>query len=507
MADVIGWRILPAFFIGLVASWAIEGLLRPRPAMVWHRPARANLTHVGGVLIAFSLELALFRRPYFAMANVLALELFVVLVSRAKHHALEEPFVFPDFEYFTDTIRHPRLYLPFLGWGNALAAAGGFVGALWLGLSVEPEIATQVGLSFFPGIVLMVVAGAALAAWAAKGIKVDFDAASDLRLFGLVSALWAYGQAERQCTAAARAAAPFQSHPPEQPPSTLPDLVSVQSESFFDVRRAYPLVKSEVLAGFDALRREASLWGELDVAARGANTVRTEFAFLSGLDGDALGVHRYNPYRRFAGEGIPTVASYLKSLGYRTICVHPYHGSFYRRDKVLPMLGFDEFFDLKSFEGAEKAGAYVSDHALGLFVSSLLKRNGQQPLYIHVITMENHGPLHWESVTDKDAEEFLAGPMPKGCEDLVAYARHLRNADAMFSDLRQTLQNNGRPAGLCIYGDHVPIMPKVYGMLGGVSGTTDVVVWASGSRSENGGSGPHAISKLARRFLSQFDLI
>lgn len=507
MAEVLGWGILPAFFIGLAASWAIEGLLRPRPVMAWRRPFRANLTHVGVVLIGFSLELALFRRPYFAMANVLALELVVVLVSRAKDHALQEPFVFPDFEYFTDAIRHPRLYLPFFGWGNALATAAGFGGALWVGLSVEPEIATQAGPLFFPGIALTVAAGTALAAWAAKGLKVEFDAASDLRRLGIFSALWAYGRAERQCTVTARAAAPFQSRRPSRLPSSLPDLVSVQSESFFDVRRSYPLVKNEVLAGFDALRQESLLWGELDVAARGANTVRTEFAFLSGMDVDALGVHRYNPYRRFAGEGVPTVASYLKSLGYRTICVHPFHGSFYRRDKVLPKLGFDEFFDLKAFEGVEKAGAYVSDRALGEFVSSLLKRNGQQPLYIHVITMENHGPLHWEPVTDEDAEEFLSGPLPKGCEDLVAYARHLRNADAMFSDLRRTLLTNGRPAGLCIYGDHVPIMPKVYGSLGAVSGTTDMVIWTTGEQSADGETGPHGITRLARDFLSRLGLI
>jgi phosphoglycerol transferase MdoB-like AlkP superfamily enzyme len=195
----------------------------------------------------------------------------------------------------------------------------------------------------------------------------------------------------------------------------------------------------------------------------------------------------------------------LKSLGYRTICVHPYHGSFYRRDTVLPALGFDEFIDIKAFKGAERVGAFVGDQAVGRYVSSLLERDDPRPLFIHVITMENHGPLHMEAVTDDDARAVLNGPMPKGCEDLVAYARHLKNADAMFSELRQTMLRNGRPAGLCVFGDHVPIMPKVYRELGAVSGSTDGLIWSVEAKA--GEPSKQKITSLAADFLSRFALL
>src|SRR5690606_4826345 len=124
----------------------------------------------------------------------------------------------------------------------------------------------------------------------------------------------------------------------------LPDLVSVQSESFFDVRREFPEVQRSVLAQFDELCAQAVQYGELTVAARGANTVRSEFAFLSGVDVGTLGVHQFNPYRTLASSGkTATLPSYLRALGYRTVCIHPYHANFYRRDRVLPFLGFDEF--------------------------------------------------------------------------------------------------------------------------------------------------------------------
>ncbi|CAB3687428.1 hypothetical protein LMG1873_01925 [Achromobacter piechaudii] len=505
MLEPIVAFLLPSMLLGLFASWAFESLLQPRPVPVWQRPIAANLTHMGVWVLAFALELALFRRPYFAMANVLAIELVLILVSRAKFHSLQEPFVFPDFEYFTDAIRHPRLYLPFFGWANAVAAIGGYGVALWLGLTFENAIVVHDHPSFLPTVGLLALGGLALAMGAGRWVRATFDAEPDLRRLGFVGALWAYGRAERQCALSLRARAPFHAVAPDEVSDVLPDLVSIQSESFFDVRRAYPIVKQDVLAGFDRLRAEALVQGELNVAARGANTVRTEFSFLSGMAPSDLGVHRYNPYRRLAGHGLPTLATYLKQLGYRTICVHPYHGDFYRRNRVLPALGFDEFIDLKAFEEAEKVGAYVGDQALGRYVSALLTRDDPRPLFIHVITMENHGPLHWEPVTEADARDVLNGAMPQGCEELVAYARHLRNADAMFSSLRQTLLNNGRPAGMCIFGDHIPIMPKVYRALGGVSGLTEGVIWAVGG---SAGEGRRLkVSSLAADFLSGFALM
>ncbi len=506
MLDRLWIALALPFFLGLAASWIIEALLQPRPRSPWRRPLAANLTHVGVWMLAFALEVALFRHPYFAVANVLAIELVLVVVSLAKYRSLQEPFVYPDFEYFVDTMRHPRLYLPFLGWPSLIALCAGYGLALWAGLEFESSLLPRIPfVALYPALGLLALAGLALAIAAGRRLRVEFDADSDLRRLGLVSALWAYGRAERQSMAHVLVQSPFHAAPGALP-AELPDLVSIQSESFFDVRRPYPIVKREVLDGFDTLCAEALVHGELEVAARGANTVRTEFAFLSGLGAETLGVHRYNPYRRLARrQDVPTLVSYLRKLGYRTICVHPYHGEFYHRHEVLPALGFDEFIDIQAFGQAEKVGAYVGDRALGRFVSDLLRREGSQPLYLHVITMENHGPLHWESVTQGDIECHLEGPLPPGCEDLVAYARHLRNADAMFSELRQTLLENGRPAGLCIFGDHVPIMPKVYGALGAVSGTTDGLIWST-SRS----AGPRAvqqISGLGVELLARFSLL
>jgi len=495
MPDTVWMALALPFFGGLLATWLLEAALVPRPVAPWARPGAAVLTHMGVWVFAFALELMLFRRPYVAIANVLAIQVLLILVNNAKFKALREPFVFPDFEYFVDAMRHPRLYLPFLGLANALAAAAGYGAAMWLGLALEPSIVDQYQASFasvYLGLSAMAAAGLLLAWLSGKRLAVSFDAVGDLRRLGFISALWSYGRSEHEPVTEIINQAPFRKPPVSRPTGKARDLICIQSESFFDIRRSYPLVNRSVLKNFDALRAE-SLWhGRLNVCAWGANTVRTEFAFLSGLADAQLGVHRYNPYRRLAHHKLATLASHLRSQGYRTICVHPYHASFYQRHKVLPQLGFDDFITIEAFHDAERFGAYVSDQAVSDYVVRLLEtRADDRPLYLHVITMENHGPLHWEKVGREDAAQLLAEDLPKNCEDLLAYVRHLRNADASFRTLAEALRAGSRPALLCIYGDHVPIMSKVYAALGQPDGATDYLVWRSDS------SGP-ACEKSAR---------
>lgn len=528
-------------------SFLLELALCPRPRVPWRLPAASVGVHIGILMVAYGLELALFRRPVFAMLNVLAIQAVLVLVSQAKYGALREPFVYPDFEYFLDAIKHPRLYLPFFGRLKALAASGGYGVMLWAGLTVEDSLTGAAGMwvasfadwieedavsgpaalaSFWSLTLSMVIVGARLVMWAGRdraSTRVSFDAGADLERLGFFTALWRYRAHERRTvriqdlpdsgflafTPAAVSSTPLSNMTvvhgssaslpnrvaARSGPASLfemavvqsrsappPDIVVVQSESFFDARHKFPFIRPEVLAQFDALRADADAFGTLDVAAWGANTVRTEFAFLSGMRPEALGVHKFNPYRKLAQQGVTTLASHLKGLGYRTVCVHPYPASFYRREHVYPVMGFDDFFDIASFKDAPRFGPYVSDAAVADHVSRLIADRGDdaRPLFVFVITMENHGPLHWETVDAGDEQRYFdveKGRLPSSCGDLVAYVRHLANADAMFGRLAGALSGSSRPSTLCIYGDHVPIMPAVYSEMGAPDGKTDYLIW------------------------------
>lgn len=53
----------------------------------------------------------------------------------------------------------------------------------------------------------------------------------------------------------------------------------------------------------------------------------------------------------------------------------------------------------------------------------------------------------------------------------------------MLERLRDSLDQGGRPGILGFYGDHVPIMPKVYARHGEPDGFTNYFIWRTAPRS------------------------
>jgi hypothetical protein len=473
--------VLFASITGLVLSVAIERVMTPRPLLA--RAWAAWGLHCGLWLLAHALLTFVLGRPWFSAAAVSAVLLMLVLVNNAKVKTLREPFVFQDYEYFIDVIRHPRLYIPFLGWWKLIAAATGFVLAVGVGLWGEAAPAHRFSWAGQLGGTAAVFAGGAVLFLAAKwkSFVVSFEPERDTREHGLLASLWLYGEGE---SIALAAASPLDFLVPKLPDNGLPHLVAVQSESFFDPRLQYPFIRTDVLAEFDRLKNDSLAHGKLKVPAWGANTVRTEFAFLTGIGDDKLGVHRFNPYRVIAGgTTVPSLASYLERQGYRTICIHPYPASFYKRDLVYPRLGFNEFHDIRTFDNEMRFGPYIGDSAVADKVTKILSE-ATKPVFIFVITMENHGPLHLEHVTQADINDVYRTSPPDGCDDLTIYLRHLRNADRMIFKLRLALEQCRLPASLCWFGDHVPIMPDVYKDMGAPSGEVDYVIWSNQGRLE-----------------------
>ncbi len=468
----------PVFFAsvaGLALSFAVTALLRPVLPALWRWEWQGVTLHAGLWLMLYALLVLILGRPWFAMALGLAFLMLLVQVSNAKFHSLREAFVFQDFEYFTDAIKHPRLYIPFLGWWKFALIVGVALAALCIGLWLERAPAGRFALDGLLGQgAAMLICGGGLLALAKGGPALCFMPEDDLRELGFLACLWRYAWAEQLPMMLPNLPMDASELATEQHP----DLLVVQSESFFDPRPLFSGIRPEILVEFDRLSAEALHHGKLVVPAWGANTVRSEFSFLCGAAEETLGVHRFNPYRKILNTQVVSLAKALKAAGYRTVCVHPYPASFYGRDKVFSHLGFDEFVDIRSFQGEEHFGPYVSDQAVTEKAKSLIAAS-EAPIFVFVITMENHGPLHLEKPLADEIASFYEVPPPPNCDDLTVYLRHLKNADQMAGELRAFLSAHPRPARFCWYGDHVPIMSNVYRQLGDPDGATAYFVWSN----------------------------
>lgn len=478
---------LGPLLIGLAGTLVVEALLTPRPRPFWRRGVAAGAVHLGSWCLLWGIAFLLLQRPWFATVTLLSLQLVVVQSSNAKSRTLNEPFICHDFEYFVDAIRHPRLYVPFFG--IALAVGASLAGLVTIAafFLLEGSWLYAAGLTNFlaTGLALCALGAALVAAGVAGLPELTLCPRRDLDALGLFASLWAYGIALRRQSPPPASASPFAATgtPPlsELAAADLPNVVLVQNESFSDPRTWCPDVARGVLPQWDDTCRQARQHGTLGVPAWGANTVRTECAVLTGLAPADWGIHQFNPYRHLARRPFPGLAAAFKAAGYRTVCVHPYPARFYSRHRVMPHLGFDTFIDDRAFRAADKNGQYIGDAAVARKVAQLLAEHTEAPLFVFVITMENHGPLELEP----PRRDLLAGtlpgagwPLPEHQRSLAVYLRHLREADAMLGALKRALVQAPRPGLLGFYGDHVPILPKAYAYYSPPTGETPYMVWS-----------------------------
>ncbi|MBA9940158.1 LTA synthase family protein [Ralstonia insidiosa] len=461
--------------LALAMSFLPDAIALPRSAPPWGRSAAALATHVFSVATVFLLTLAISARPLFAGFVAVSLTALLAVVSNAKYTSLREPLVFTDLSLFSQLFRHPRMYLPFLSLPNVLA----------LGVGVAVFVAVLVLSTPLPdaprGLLLAGAAGCALVhALAARALPLAIQPDTDQRLHGFY-AVFVAGLLNglRPSTAAALQTAmsrgPF-SRTAE--PAVRPDVIVIQSESFFDARRLGAAVRADLLPNFDAACAAAVQCGQLEVPAWGANTMRTEFALLSGLDAAAQGYAQFYPYA-YIRRPCTSLAGWFGRAGYRTVAMHPYHGDFFGRNRVLPLLHFDRFLDIRHFDQARRAGPYVADVAVADAIQAELEAAGDSPAFVMAMTIENHGPLHLERVAPGEAASYHAFGEGKPWDDLTAYLRHLVNADAMVGQLTRYLAGRKRPAILCFYGDHVPALSAVYRQTGQQPMDSDYLVWRS----------------------------
>lgn len=249
-------------------------------------------------------------------------------------------------------------------------------------------------------------------------------------------------------------------------PRGLPDIVVVQSESFFDAARLKGLEPAQVLPGFRRLAAR-SRHGDLWVPTYGGGTIRTEFEALTGIGMRYFPGVQY-PYFRLTARPLESLASVLDRLGYRTLALHPNSRDFWNRASALANMGFAEFGDIARFDGDARVGYYVGDEALVDHVVEELER-AREPLFVFAISMENHGP--YAGYPNADPARLAAQPVPPGmgaeaARELRGYLLHLENADRSLARLADALERRNRRGLLLFYGDHLPALPDVYRQAG-----------------------------------------
>lgn len=440
-------------------------------------------------LAGFCLFLLPTGRPILAGLTVACLGIGMGVADRVKRVVLGEPVVFADRAELIEVVRHPRLYLAFVGTGRMIMATLVMVlVVIWL-IHLEPPLwPVDLFSAVFLGVVAIVIGRLLFVIPASqplcdrlaafyRQLEPTRDPMIDTARFGLLATCIMHATFARSERASRQHAAQARTWPAL--PANGPILI-VQGESFVDARRLDPALGSH-LPNFARLQAESAQHGKLSVPCWGANTIRSELAVLTGLGSDDVGLDRFNPYEHFARVPLPSLAHQARAAGYKTICIHPYDADFYYRDKVMPLLGFDRFIGIDGFAGAKRDGPYVSDVAVAECVSKHVRELGPRVL-VFAITMENHGP--WDAQHDPLPPTQLpeAWRGLRDAAEIGRWLRHLQSTDAMIPILQDAIAATGSPGWLVFYGDHQPSLVGAFQALGADDRRSDYAIWGSAAK-------------------------
>lgn len=237
-----------------------------------------------------------------------------------------------------------------------------------------------------------------------------------------------------------------------------PNIIFMMDEAFFDPTRLSGLTFSEDPLKFMHREEAATPSGYLLSPEFGGNTANVEFEALTGLsmyflkDGSI-------PYQQriVKMSSLPSIVSILKDRGYRALALHPFDETFYNRNRVYPVLGFDSFISEKDLEDAARItpAGYISDMAAVQEAVRELKAS-DAPVFLHLVTMQNHFPF--TQGLNGPNTITVNGVQAAYKDELETYFQDAKLTDEALAYLQQELKTIERPTVAVFWGDHLPAL-------------------------------------------------
>lgn len=246
-----------------------------------------------------------------------------------------------------------------------------------------------------------------------------------------------------------------------------PNIIMVMSEAFWN-----PEVLSDIEYNEHFMERFKEISGKACsgnvLSPRfGGGTCDVEFEALTGFSMDYI-QNGLMPYIGVIQDDFFSVAQYLKSKGYYTVAMHPNAGSYYRREKIYPLLGFQRSIFGDEFEqDVVRVGWLRSDDAVVnkiIEVYSQNKSDSDSPQFIFAVTIQNHQPYGEESILKNEASTFI----PKNLDvDTVKrlddFSSGINASSDAFGRLIDYFADCEEPTIVVYWGDHMVSLGNNYG--------------------------------------------
>ena len=235
----------------------------------------------------------------------------------------------------------------------------------------------------------------------------------------------------------------------------LPNIIVVMNESFSDLNVLGDFTTNEdYIPYLHSLQNgaENTVTGYLNVSVCGGNTANTEFEFLTG-NSMAFLPQGSIPYQQYIKSRTPSLAGYLKSLGYATYAQHPYQASGWNRDKVYPLLGFDNLDFMEDYRDVSYVRNYISDASDMEHIIETYEKNkaSGKPAFIFNVTMQNHGGYTdtYMNLTNDIQSQYASEPLNQ-------YLTLIHKTDQALENLIDYFSKVDDRTIIVFFGDHQP---------------------------------------------------
>lgn len=235
-----------------------------------------------------------------------------------------------------------------------------------------------------------------------------------------------------------------------------PNVIFVQLESHFDITQVKGIkFNKDPLPNFHKYMKGYSS-GHLAMPSYGAGTANSEFEVITGMNLDHFGAAEY-PYKTILQETTTeSMATLLKSYGYKAHAIHDNSAAFYDRDLVFSQLGFDTFTTKESMNITKwTENGWAKDYILTGYINDCLNSTKGQD-YIYCISVQGHGDYPTTEVIE-NPEIKVSGIKDEALRNKYTYyANQVYQMDHFVGQLVQSLKKRNEKTILVMYGDHLP---------------------------------------------------
>ena len=234
-----------------------------------------------------------------------------------------------------------------------------------------------------------------------------------------------------------------------------PNIIMVQLESFID-----PLWIKTIDFSEDPIPNFRNIFnnytsGLLTIPGLGGGTANSEFEVITGFSSNLFGAGEFPFNTLLSSNTSPSLAYYLKNLGYSSHALHNNDATFYSRYKAYKNLGFDTFTPMECMPNMDKTPmGWAKDTYLTSEIEKLLT-NTDTPDLVFAVSVQGHGSYP-NSPLEDSAIKLSSNIEISNLNSIEYYVNQLHEMDTFIGELINMVNSLNEPSIVVFYGDHHP---------------------------------------------------